>query len=240
MARRIIPTKDQVKPQSAYGLEGALDGQDLFIVAPGPTSADHDLPALKGRNVLALNSAIEITPFTWWMYSDRSFTKIYMDNMKGIVKPPVERVILCSHQVRRVQEIFKGKEIWDFDYQMRLQRWEKGWEGKPFWYSPKRRYIPGRCSVFNVALSVATLMRPSRVILVGVDFRQRGIRSYYHPAVKQNHGPWNRQRALGSGLKWFRIHLEWGTVWPNLNLVTTSSYLAREVPVELVRWQDIV
>jgi len=151
------------------------------------------------------------------------------------------RVICPDHQTKKMRHYFAGAEIYSFHYQMDILRRlpEKEREGKPFWYAPDERFLPGHSSVASTACSLACLLRPRVTVLVGIDFTMPdGV--YYNPVVTKNNGPTMRDRALRSGLAWFRGGLtKRGGIWPNLNAITTSPYLASQAPVRHRNWKEI-
>lgn len=235
---------------NVYDLEGTEEGQRLWIVAPGPTSRELDKWShlMVGETVIALNSALEIVPKpSFWLYSDKRFSWIYKqelngnkDRMKPGLKTP-HRVIVPHHQTRKLADRFDGDSIFSFHFQMDITRRvpPEDREGKPFWYAPDHRFIPGHTSVASIACSVACLMRPRVAVLVGVDFfMEDGL--YYHPEVERNKGPTMKDRALNSGLSWFRGALtKRGGIWPGLNLVTPSIHLSSRTIVKNRSWEEI-
>jgi len=82
------------------------------------------------------------------------------------------RVICPDHQTKKMRHYFAGAEIYSFHYQMDILRRlpEKEREGKPFWYAPDERFLPGHSSVASTACSLACLLRPRVTVLVGIDF----------------------------------------------------------------------
>jgi len=236
--------------RNVYDLEGLEKDRRLWIVAPGPTSL-----ALKkwahlmvGETVIALNSALEIIPKpTYWLYADKRFSWLYGHELhgdKGRMKPGLStphRVIVPHHQTKKMQHYYAGGELYSFHFQMEISRRlpVKDREGKPFWYAPTYRFIPGHASVASTACSIACLMRPRVAVLVGVDFAMPDD-VYYHPEVKKNLGPTMKTRALDSGLSWFRGALtKRGGIWPGLRLITTSVHLASRAPVVHRNWEEI-
>jgi len=213
-----------IEPQSAYGLIGFAQGEDVFIVAPGPSVEGFPLDRLEGRITIGVNAALELFTPRFWMYADKRFSWLYGKWLH-------ERKDLCTvmpyHQAKKLKLYYAGKELWFFHYQMMLRRYGK--KGTtPFWFYPERTYLPGRASVFNNALSLAYIMHPRRVVLVGVDFSYEG-EDYYAKGVELNPGPRGkeRDRALHAGFDWFKSGLVSGRkrVWPGLSVVTTSATL---------------
>jgi len=236
--------------RNIYDLEGTEEGRRLWIVAPGPTSRDLDKwgHLMVGETVIALNSAIEIVKKpAFWLYADKRFSWLYGHELHGTkarMKPGVDtphRVIVPHHQTKKLRLYFAGQEVYSFHYQMPIKRRlpEEEREDKPFWYAPDDRFIPGHASVASTACSVACLLRPRVVILVGIDFMiPDGV--YYHPDVVKNKGPTEKARNLGAGLSWFKGALtKKGGIWPGLNIVTPSVYLASQAPVRHRNWEEI-
>lgn len=227
-----------ITPKQAYELEGRLEGELLFVVAPGPTakSVQEDPSALDGQKVLALNSSIEFLPDpTWWMYADKRFSQIYA---RELHTDWPKAVIMLATQARKHQRIYKG-ELFVYDYQLsfrELKKQRRGVElnGNPFWYWPERSFLPGRCSVFSNAMSLALIMKPRAIVLVGVDFEESGP-DYYVSSVTRNKGPTQRRRALDSGANWFSKNYGKG-VWPGLPpIVSTNPRLGSRIPEVPVR-----
>lgn len=218
-----------IEPRSAYDLEGCCTGRTLFLVGPGPSAANFPLRALGDRPALAINSALELLTPRWWMYADKRFTRYYgreLHRKKNL------QAIMPYHQVCKVQRYFAGAGLWFYHYQMKLKRWTEGtW---PFWYSRERAFLPGRASVLNNAISLAWLMQPAKVVLVGIDF-DFGGEEYYAAGIKKNPGPRPDQRrnALLSGFRWFAggLRRRGSTcLWPALDLSTTSATLHARLP----------
>lgn len=231
------------RARSVYDIEGACDGKRLWLIAPGPSSEpwtpDRFAPISMSDDdvVLAVNAAIEFTSCDFWFWSDKRIGWIYGHNIHGQdYCPPV--MVCPSHQTK-MEERFVGDHLFFYDYQMQLKAWEgivgKGRvEGKPFWYSPTRRYLPGRASVVNNAISFAWLLHPRVCILVGVDWCEHGG-SYYRSGVLKNAGPTDRGRALAAGEKWFRMAMEM-SLWDGMRIVKVEGSTCPGV--ESMRWED--
>lgn len=231
-----------IEPRSVYEMEGRFRGRRLWIVAPGPSSVmwPQHQKAVQGLGepVLALNSALELVEApTLWMYADKRFSWLYGHELHGDGKTAPAEIVIPSHQAGKIRKFFAGQTLWIYDYQMQLTRRIPAAE--PFWYCPWRRYLPGRCSVFNNALSLAWLLGADPVIAVGVDFSLGEDGSYYHPEVVKNRGPTDKGRALGSGIRYFRKLRKQG-VWPGLNLETTSPAFAAAVGIPLRTWEELL
>ena len=236
--------------RNVYDLEGTEEGKRLWIVAPGPTSSELSKWShlMLGETIVALNSAIEFIPKpSYWLFADKRFSWIYGNELHGkkrAMKPGLStphRVIVPHHQTGKLGRHFAGQEVYSFHYQMEISRRlpEEEREGKPFWYAPDERFLPGHASVAAIACSLACLLRPRLTVLVGVDFKMpNGV--YYHPDVTKNKGPTMKERALQSGVSWFRGALtKRGGIWPNLNAVTPSRYLADQTIIEHRSWEEI-
>lgn len=205
--------------RSVYEME-SLDDR-LYIIGPGPSAGAFPLDALKGRKVLALNSAIELVDPTWWMWSDKKFSWLYRVE---ISKEIVDQMIVPFHQALPIMRYFKGSMLWIFTSQMQYRRYEPN--AMPAWYAPTRLFLPGRCSVASCAMSLAYLLKPVDVVLIGIDFDYDGS-NYYASGITKNVGPTDRRRALDSGFNWFRNMSIAG--WPDLKVLTVCKSLANRV-----------
>jgi hypothetical protein len=238
-------------PRSVYELEGCMEGRRLWILAPGPSSFEWTLnreyiEAEIAEPLIALNSAIELCTLdsnrhSWWMFSDKRFMWLYGHEIHGNEKhrrfSTPRQMIVPYHQAYKATRCYAGRRLWEFDYQMKLRNPDTGqpWQeppiaGKPFWYSPDRMFLPGRCSVLNNAIALAWIMRPSTCVLVGVDFTLVDG-AYYNPEIRVNDGPTQREKALSAGLGWFKNSMK-HEFFPGLRLVTTSPHLARQAGIE--------
>lgn len=233
-----------IHARSVYELEGACEGKRLWVVAPGPSSeafAEYRQRIAWSPDtdeVLAINSAIEFTDPRWWLWSDRRFASIYGNRIHET--SDIEMVV-TRRDVPKMQLRFGGKKLWMYDCQMKLRPWEGivgGGRvfGKPFWYSPTRRFLPGRASAANVALSFAWLLAPRVCIVVGVDWAFDD--KYYNTGVHLNVGPTNRERALAAGRRFFRSSMKSG-IWGGMMMVTVSRSLAAE-GVKHVTWDEAI
>lgn len=224
-----------VKPQNVYEMEGRFKGKRLWIIAPGPTFAGYmENRAITRRDpIIAINSAIELINHpTLWLYSDRKIGQIYDKEIRGRT---VSEIVVTTRQSRGVASRFRGKRLWVYNYQMKILRRIKN--AVPPWYCPPRRFLPGRCSVFNIAVSLAWLLKPERVIFVGVDFSIPEGKYYFH-GVKKNGGPLAKERNLAAGLNFFK-GLRRKNMWPGLKMETTSPYFAKKTGVVLRKWSEL-
>ena len=87
----------------------------------------------------------------------------------------------------------------------------------------------------NNAVSLAWLMRPRVLILVGVDWGLlRG--QYYRSGVKLNDGPLDQERALYAGRNWFDLLMKRGDIWPGLRILSVSETVV--CGVKSVSWEE--
>lgn len=231
--------------RSVYELEGSLAGRVLWIVGPGPSAArwEEHSAAIEARGgaVVAINSAVEFTRPTFWLWSDKSFGWLYSKEIHADARggrcPPV---MVCPWHQRKMEQRYRGEALYFFDCQMKLRPWEElvgsgRVADRPFWYSPTRKFLPGRASVANVAVSFAWLLGPRVCVLAGVDWEVvDGV--YYREGVRKNRGPTDRERALRAGLNFFRLGMSL-RIWDGLDMRTVSPSLARE-GVALVSWEE--
>lgn len=228
------------KARSVYELEGSLEGEVLYIVGPGPSAGrvEGDPSILDGQKVLALNSSIEfLSNPTWWMYADKRFSYIYQKELHSAWP---QSVIMVEAQTRKFAKTYKG-ELFSYEYQLQFRALKKARRGvdlgeKPFWYWPERRYLAGRCTIFSHALSLALLMRPRAIVVIGVDFSLDGSR-YYVDSVERNPGPTERERALWAGARWIRENWKkkvWRGLPPMYSVSESLVENLRGVPVTLI------
>ena len=208
-------------PKPVYQLRNLFHEKAIFIVAPGPSLGDFPVDKLNGYRTLVLNSAWEVTPKPWlWMFADKRFSRIYMKDMHAGTAPP--RILIADHQLG-VCRYFKGIEVLYYQWQIQLKRYSRGLS--LWWINEDRNFLPGRCSVFNNALSFCEMAGFSRVITIGVDFSERGDK-YYVDGIRKNAGPTGRERALRSGRNWYAGGMR-KKLWPNISLYSTSDTFSK-------------
>ena len=220
---------------SVYELEGWSIGKPLFLVAPGPTSEDFPLDSLQGRNVIALNCAIEILPFTpsFWMFADRAFiTRIYPVRIKEGDPPQ----IIVSKKHLGWMSGFGGQAVYYYRFYGRRLNVNSGFV--PWWRWRARSHLEGRKTIATLALSLAMLMRPTVVFLIGVDFQTKpgdGGEYVYNRSVtgKPNMkiGSFNDQRLKSHARGVTHMHRGFSrNNWKDLSIKTLSSSLSKEFP----------
>jgi len=220
-----------MKPKSAYSLHNKHKGKTVYIVAPGPSMQEFPLDRLAGKVSVAINSTIEVWDgYTYWFYADKRITKIYR---RELATKEDWTVVMPQHQAVRIAPTFKGKELYEFHYQIQLKPYLlKNRKRKkpitPYWFDPERIFIPGRASVASNATSFAYLMGARKVILIGVDFCWKDV--YYTPGVVRNKGAAlsSKTKVLASGLNWYRSALK--RLWPDLKVFTVSKILSEHAP----------
>lgn len=200
-----------------YSIEGSLEGKVLYIVAPGPSLSGFPIEKLAGKYSIALNSAIEFFNPTWWMFTDKKIFRRYLGHIK---KNPNQSIATIKNYVNGIRRRGFEGDIYEFEYQCRVLRRVENKD--PWWWWDEINFLPGRTTVSCNALSFAQILRPKKIILVGIDFFVVGGK-YYTDGVRMNPGPRDKKRALKSGANWMRKGFK-KKIW-TLDTYTTSIYL---------------
>ena len=208
-----------MKPVNIYNLN--ISTEKLFIVGAGPSS--ETLPKFDAP-VLAFNSAIEFTKPDYWLFGDGNFIKWYYP----LFKEKQKYTIITNKWYANMVAKHKANSVYWFTYFMQMDEFLKTYTGD--WKNKKAGFLPGGGSSVTIALSLATLWKVKKVVLVGVDFKTDNNR-YYNKRIKRNPGPGFRRYdvVLKRGKRWFRIMMK-EKFWKGLQIETTSQALHKQFP----------
>lgn len=212
-------------PRSCYDLAGQARGGAVFVVAPGPSLDSFPREALYDQVTIGVNSTAELFSPTFWLFQEGIFCKKY----HGIYTSGwLKRIVTTWARVSVILPLLpKGKEVYGYSFRTKSvlrMRKDRAPEGKPYWYDETDTFLPGHNTVAANAMSLAVLMEPALIVLVGVDLYWDDSIPYYAHGVKRNSGPKDRFRALSASRAWMNKAATRG-VWSGTRIVTTSPWL---------------
>jgi hypothetical protein len=212
----------QVTPRSVYDLAELKRGSVVVVAAPGPSFASFPVEELRIRTTIGVNALPELFLPDYWIWQEKTFARLYFDLYST---GKIRRVVTTRKREFLGRLMPEGSELYCFQYQdVALKKYCRE-PGRPGWFYPEREFLPGHASISSNALSLAVLMNPRLVVVVGVDFSYSGD-GYYSPGVNLNRGPkvHNRARALESGAKWMSEAAQ-RRIWAGPRIITTSPTL---------------
>jgi hypothetical protein len=224
-----------VKPRSAYDLEDSEFGGVVFVLAPGSSFDKFPREELYKFTTIGVNSIAELFSPAFWLFQEGVLCKKYHSIYTSRWIPRIVTTWDRATMLRPLLPEGKGLYCYDFKHRSALRmRKDKAPEGKPYWYDSELAFVPGHNSVAANAMSLAVLMKPSLLVLVGIDLRYKGDYYYAH-GVKRNPGPRFRDKALSASRAWMGKAAKRG-VWAGPEIITTSPWLklrgVRRVTVE--------
>ena len=164
---------------SVWSVPREWDGQTAFIIGGGPSVADEDVAALKGRHVIVVNSSYEVAPWAdyllfgdlpWWHHHSkqlRNFAgKIVTVSASQAKDPPWGKLLRC----RKIKP-------------------PPGLSANPQELVMQKTTVQG-------AINLAVHFGCNRIVLLGVDMgRAADGRSHHHAphARPSNPGCWDEQ-----------------------------------------------
>jgi hypothetical protein len=226
MARWIRKVKSHDPPvitaKSVYSLSGRCSGSVVYVVAPGPSLDDFPRDRLKTATIIAVNSAVEVVRPTWWIFQEGMFCKKYHP---VYTSRRVKAIVTTETRCQTLAKLLsKPKELYFYSYRLQSVLRMRRDTGKiPFWANRESSFLPGRCSVAANAISLAVLMSPSLIVLVGVDLSYNGEK-YYCEGIRRNPGPNLRHKALIASKAWMSKAAQ-RKVWAGPRIITTSKTL---------------
>jgi len=128
-------------------IAGRLDGQEVHIVASGPSLRDYDYSKLDGKNVIAVNHAYKMVKHLWTVAVDRAFVQ-HEDP-----RAPYETTLLCRY--------YSPHPIIDFKY------------NTEFSLDPQKGVYCRKCSGV-AAVTTAIHAGADHIYLYGFDCRFSG------------------------------------------------------------------
>lgn len=208
---------------SAYELKDALEGEVCFVLAPGPSLDEFPRGDLDRFVTIGVNSLLEIYRPTYWIFQEGIFCKKYKELYSD---PKLVGVVAKQSRTPVIQKFIEKptKLYWFTSDRHRVLTHKRTSDIQPFWYREEESFLPGHCSISANAISLARLMNPRLIVLVGIDLRYDGAK-YYADGVKRNSGPRLRDRALSASRAWMSKAARFG-VWKGAEIVTSSSSLS--------------
>ena len=216
--KRYFPPECAVR--SVYELEDSAKGKVVFIVAPGPSFEDFPIEQLGGQITIGVNSTLELMKPKYWLFQEGILAKKYFPYYAQA--DATENIVTTIVRTDMLKYIVpSGKTLWYYQSEPRIT--SKFSKPAPHWRWPEVHFLPGRCSVASTAMSLAELMRPRAIVLIGVDFATK-CGQYYSDGVMRNPGPTVRDKALGAGRAWCLYAIS-KRAWRAAPIYTTSPYL---------------
>ena len=215
-----------IEPRSVYELEDECTGEQVFIVAPGPSLEKFPLDVLVGRSVIVVNAAVELldpVQYRWWLFTDKRFTWLYRKETRRTLGL---KLVTREPPAIKLAKYFNGDALYVFNNDPPVKPYSD--THRLWWYYPEEKFLPGHTTVIANALSLACLMNAARVVLVGVDLYFEGDK-YYAGNIQKNPGPRNRWNALMVQSRWLRNHIDKHGTWP-VELFTVNESLSEKIP----------
>jgi hypothetical protein len=194
----------------------------VYVLGPSPTLNDFPEKVLKHFTTIGMNAVLERFFPTYWIFQEGIFVKRYMDIYRT---GDTANIVTTATRAKFMQQFLpKGRTLYEYEARdLSVLKMDKDTGHTPYWYWPEEKFLPGRSSIASNALSLAVLMRPALVVLVGVDFKMRDGQ-YYSGGIRKNPGPRLREKALSAGRAWFYLAARSG-VWSSTQVITTSTTL---------------
>lgn len=151
--------------------------QPVYIVAGGPSLSGFDFGRLAGRQVVAINRALEVLPgaaLVWW--SDELF---WLNN----------RARILAHDGQLLTALRPSDRLRE-PYPLRVKVWRfTGLSG----YDPEPGCIRSGNNSGFAALHAAVKLGARKIVLLGYDFDAPGPETHWHSGYGQHGGAlWNR------------------------------------------------
>ena len=203
------------EPHGVNGLRLSCEGGIVQVVAPGP-SYEH----LELGTTIGVNSALELRELDFWLFQEgtlvKRFHRLYTKDRRCAIVTTRDR----AQHMRRL--LPPERSLWSYHYRD-IRVLLKRRPCPPRDWSVHEDFLPGHCTVAANALSLAVLMNPALIVMVGVDLGMpQGV--YYASGVYRNPGPNNRARALSAGRSWMSKAAK-RRVWCGPRIISTSPVL---------------
>ena len=213
---------------SVYDLEGYALGRTVYVLAPGSSFDRFPKDDLRDEITIGVNSIVEIFEPTFAFWQEGTLCKKYYPFYSS---GHIDRLVTTWTRVQFLKKVIPpGRTV--YGYQEKSRRVLSGAKeirgsvgaGRPWWYDREFSFLPGRNSIAFNALSLAVLMQPLRIVLVGLDLHYED--KYYADGIRINRGPRNRRRALSASKAWGSKAAKRG-VWSctGIPIQTTSPWL---------------
>lgn len=214
------PPRAQI--DNVYQLRDKCRGGVVYVLAPGPSYDDFPQDMLLRVPTIGVNSIAERISPDFWMFQEGIFCKKYHPIY---TTRWIKNIVTTRDRCLIIRDLLPEKKgLYSYRFlDMSVLGMEVG-DNFPFWSSPEEEFIPGRNSIAANAMSLAVLMNPKLIVLVGVDLRKHDGR-YYCEGIRKNRGPRLQERALSASRAWMTKAARKG-VWRGPEIVTTSPLLS--------------
>lgn len=143
---------------SLWTIPRIWDGDTVAIIGGGPSLIGFDPLLLKGKRVIAVNSAFRLGQFEFCFYGDLRWTEDFghgIESFKGIVVTTRE-----EHLKRNVRVVRREPDMAGLSKRPELLHWNES---------------SGAC-----AINLATLLGAGKLILLGFDMKRVNGRNNFH------------------------------------------------------------
>lgn len=146
-------------------MKGVFQGQDVFIVAGGPSLIGFDWNRLKGKNIIAINKAMNPLPFAQIIYF--SDCRFWDQHKESILNHPAQWKVTPCTRAARNENLFYSPA--------------SGYTG----LETKFPYIREGKNSGYASINIGYHTRASRIILLGYDMGFKNNNSHWHEGYKE-------------------------------------------------------
>lgn len=202
--------------EDVYELRGIARDQTVYILGTGPSLDVYPLDRLDYSMTIGMNTILNVFDPTFWLFGDGKFARWGAKKYKDSLSPGTALVVNEKHLQFLKRHYFELTiDVYCFTNQD----------------SESVRFLAGRWTIATVALSLATLMDASRVVLIGVDMGAPGG-EFYSKKVGGD-APGRQLSMMGQWRKWLQYGFR-QNLWP-LEIVTVSPHFQEFCPGTPIR-----